>query len=137
MQTPRLYRIILPVPDIERAVAFYRAVLDTPGERVSPGRHYFTCGNTIFACYDPVADGDGGRDDWRFHPFQYLYFAVADLETALAQVQKAGGAIDKGIQTMPWGERLFYARDPFGSRISFVDERTLFTGQKLSQPVKI
>lgn len=82
MQTPRLYRVILPVPDIDRAAAFYGALLAIPGLRVSPGRHYFQC----------------------------------------------GGAIDQRIETLPWGERMFYLRDPFGSRISFVDERTLFTG---------
>jgi len=128
MHTPRLYRIILPVPDIERAAAFYGAVLGTPGRRVSPGRHYFGCGGTILACFDPVADGDGGQDGWQFHPLQYLYFAVPDLEAALAGVRTAGGEIDAGIETMPWGERLFYARDPFGSRICFVDQRTLFAG---------
>ena len=128
MQTPSLYRVILPVPDIEQAAAFYGAVLETPGQRVSSGRHYFSCGSTILACYDPVADGDGKQNDWRFHPFQYFYFAVSNLEAVLARVQKAGGTIDKDIQTMPWGERLFYASDPFGSRISFVDEHTLFTG---------
>jgi predicted enzyme related to lactoylglutathione lyase len=127
MPTPRLYRIILPVPDIERAAAFYGTVFGEPGQRVSPGRHYFDCGGTILACYDPVADGDGGQHGWRFHPLQYLYFAVADLEAAASRVQTAGGVIEEGIKTMPWGERMFYARDPFGSRISFVDERTLFT----------
>jgi hypothetical protein len=39
MPTPRLYRVILPVPDIGRATAFWSAVLETPGQRVSPGRH--------------------------------------------------------------------------------------------------
>lgn len=29
---------------------------------------------------------------------------------------------------MPWGERMFYAKDVFGSPVSFVDERTIFTG---------
>jgi hypothetical protein len=29
---------------------------------------------------------------------------------------------------MPWGERMFWASDPFGNPISFVDERTVFTG---------
>ena len=130
MLTPFLYRVILPVSDIDRAAAFYSALFNTPGQRVSPGRHYFNCGNTILACYDPVADGDGDQDGWRFHPHQYLYFAVADLEVMMARVQKAGGTIERGIQTMPWGERLFYARDPFNARISFVDERTLFKGQK-------
>jgi predicted enzyme related to lactoylglutathione lyase len=57
-----------------------------------------------------------------------LYFAVADLEGTLALVQSAGGQLDDPIATMPWGERMFHARDPFGSRISFVDSRTLFTG---------
>ncbi len=129
MQTPSLYRVILPVSDIGRAAAFYGAVLGTPGQRVSPGRHYFHCGGTILACYDPAADGDDAEDGWRFHPRQYLYFAVPDLEGALARVQKAGGVIEKGIQTMPWGERMFYARDPFGNGISFTDEHTVFNGQ--------
>jgi predicted enzyme related to lactoylglutathione lyase len=128
MPAPRLYRTILPVTDIEQAAAFYAAVLGIPGQRVSPGRHYFHCGGTILACYDPVADGDGDNDDWHFHPHQYLYFAVADLENVLARIESAGGTIDRPIETMPWGERLFYARDPSGTRISFVDERTLFTG---------
>ncbi len=128
MQSPNLYRVILPVPDIEQAATFYAAVFGTPGQRVSPGRHYFTCGSTILACYDPVADGDEDRDGWRFHPLQYFYFAVPNLELTLALFEKAGGTIDEGIKTMPWGERMFYGRDPFGSRISFVDERTVFKG---------
>jgi len=132
MQTPKLYRIILPVQNIEKAARFYGAVLGMPGHRVSPGRHYFRCGGTILACYDPVADGDGGQEEWRFHPFQYLYFAVCDLEATLARFEKAGGTVDSGIETKAWGERLFSGRDPFGSRISFVDEGTLFTGRGMS-----
>jgi predicted enzyme related to lactoylglutathione lyase len=128
MSESRLYRVILPVADVERAAAFYSAVFETAGRRVSPGRHYFRCGTTILACYDPTADGDGENGGWRFHPSQYLYFATDDLEAALARVRKAGGVIDGDIAEMPWGERLFYARDPLGSRICFVDERTLFTG---------
>jgi predicted enzyme related to lactoylglutathione lyase len=128
MPAPHLYRVILPVPDIDRAAAFYGAVFGAPGQRVSPGRHYFDCGGTILACYDPVADGDGAHGGWHFHPLQYLYFAVPDLEAVLARVQEAGGIIDGGIEKMPWGERMFYATDPFGSRISFVAEGTLFTG---------
>ena len=124
----RLYRVILPVTDIENAAAFYGAIFETPGRRVSPGRHYFNCGDTILACYDPVADGDGEHGGWRQHPLQYLYFAVSNLESVLARVQSAGGVIVADIKTMPWGERMFYARDPFGSQISFVDEKTIFTG---------
>lgn len=128
MPLPRLYRIILPVPDIERAARFWAAVCDSPGERVSPGRHYFDCGGTILACYDPAADGDEVGDGWRHHPSQYVYFAVADLEAMAGRLVAAGARDVTAPATMPWGERMIYALDPFGTPISFVDETTLFTG---------
>ncbi|MGH2609438.1 MAG: hypothetical protein ACRDHF_10155 [Tepidiformaceae bacterium] len=36
----RLFRVILPAADMERSVAFYTAVLEDPGRRVSPERHH-------------------------------------------------------------------------------------------------
>lgn len=129
MQTPRLFRVILPVPDIERAASVYAALLGTPGRRVSPGRHYFDCGGTILACYDPTADGDALAGGWKHHENQYVYFGVADLEDCLRRAEQAGcTVVEGGIQRMPWGERMFWARDPFGNPISFVDSRTLFLG---------
>jgi len=126
--TASLYRAIQPVTDIEVASGFYSAVFGETGERVSPGRHYFQCGATVLACYDPVADGDGLEDGWRHHSNQYLYFAVSDLEDSFRSVVDAGGSIDGDIEDMPWGERLFYAKDPFGNPIAFVDEATVFVG---------
>lgn len=126
----KLYRIILPVTDIDLAARFYAQLLDIPGQRISPGRHYFDCGGTILACYDPVADGDGMQGGWKHHPFEYVYFAVADLERVHEHARQAGcSQLDDEIKRMPWGERMFYARDPFGNGISFVDEKTLFTGK--------
>jgi predicted enzyme related to lactoylglutathione lyase len=128
---PRLFRVILPVTDIEKAKTFYGLVLGMPGERVSPGRHYFDCGGTVLACYDPLADGDGLEDGWKLHPRQYVYFAVSDLDATHQRAMDAGGTIvEGGIQRMPWGERMFWANDPFGNPISFVDEKTLFTGTR-------
>jgi uncharacterized glyoxalase superfamily protein PhnB len=127
---PQLYRIILPVPDIERACSFYKALLDTPGQRVSPGRHYFDCGGTILACYDALADGDGDRETWHFHPLQYFYFATEDLGAAFDRAVAAGATIESAIRSMPWGERLFYCRDPFGSPLCFVDAATKFIGAR-------
>lgn len=43
-------------------------------------------------------------------------------------VTNAGGEITAEIATMPWGEKMFYAKDPFGNPISFVDASTVFTG---------
>src|SRR5687768_797817 len=98
----KLYRVILPVPDINRAAAFYGTIFQNAGTRVSPGRHYFARGSTRLACYDPVADGDGEQGRWRFHPLQYFYFAVSNLEETFARVESAGGTVDGPIATMPW-----------------------------------
>jgi uncharacterized glyoxalase superfamily protein PhnB len=121
--------VILPVSDIEQGSIFYGQLLDASGQRISPGRHYFDCGGTILACYDPVADGDSLGSGWHPHANQYLYFAVADLDATFNRAKAAGcRELDEKIETMPWGERLFYAKDPFGNPICFVDEKTLFTG---------
>lgn len=132
---PKLYRVIVPVPDIEQAAAFYSAVLGMPGLRVSDGRHYFDCDGTILACYDPRADGDDGRAT----PLpEHLYLAVDNLERTYIACQKAGAVFDTSdvhgdpagkIATRPWGERSFYVADPFGNKLCFVDRRTVFTGR--------
>lgn len=125
---PRLYRVIIPVPDVDAATAFYTKVLGIPGERVSAGRHYFSCGGTILACYSPEADSDPIGSGWRFHSSQYVYFATANVGLVFRRVKAAGGTVEGPIARMPWGERMFWARDPFGTPISFVDEKTVFTG---------
>jgi len=97
-----------------------------PGLRVSPGRHYFDRGGTIRACYDPRADGDDF--DARPNP-DHLYFAVRELESFFERARAAGCAhLEQRIQTRPWGERCFYAQDPFGNPICFVDGKTAFRG---------
>ena len=126
---PRLYRVILPVSDIERAAEFYGRLLGLEGERVSNGRHYFDCGGTILACVDPAGEG------LEFRPnLDHVYFAVADLEVAFERAKEAGCKwLEERIATRPWDERSFYARDPFGNPICFVDEKTVFTGGRIVQ----
>ena len=123
---PRLYRIILPVSDIEAATTFYRELLGMAGRRVSSGRHYFDCSGTILACFDPRADGDDF--DARPNP-DHSYFAVPDVDAVFQRATQLGcKRIDRAVKTQPWGERCFYAADPFGNPICFVDEKTVFTG---------
>ena len=109
---PRIFRVLVPVGDIEAAEAFYAHVLGAPGRRVSPGRHYFDCGGVLLACFDPMADGDGYAARPLSEP---LYLAVADLEACFAACRTAGATFAEGappgvgalgeIATRPWGER--------------------------------
>ncbi len=123
----KLYRIIFPVNDINKAEKFYSKILKQKGTRVSPGRHYFNLGGTILACYDPIADGDE-KGNWEFHKNQYIYISVPDLENIKAEMENLNYKSIGVIEKMPWGERLLYANDPFGNPICFVDEKTVFTG---------
>jgi predicted enzyme related to lactoylglutathione lyase len=125
MGSTRLFRFIIPALNIEDAAAFYSAVLEQPGKRVSPGRHYFGCGSAILACVDPRADGD----PWDAKPNpDHVYLAVDDLDACYKRVSgQPNGSILRPIETQPWGERSFYCADPFGNKLCFVDERTVFT----------
>jgi predicted enzyme related to lactoylglutathione lyase len=132
----QLFRILMPVPDIEAAAKFYGALFRAPGERVSPGRHYFMAGDVVFACYAPNADGDMDAP----RPLQTeTYFAVDDLEATYDRVFKTGAKPSTEthhagnlaqIEERPWGERSFYVSDPFGNPLCFVDSKTVFKGKQ-------
>jgi catechol 2,3-dioxygenase-like lactoylglutathione lyase family enzyme len=129
----RLYRVILPVDDIDGAAQFYRSLLAQDGMRISPGRHYFGVDDVILALYNPKADGDPTEPRPNF---DHVYFAVDDLDEIYRRAERAGGlspATGDGnlpmgaIARRPWGERSFYMHDPFGNPLCFVDASTLFT----------
>lgn len=131
---PKLFRVIVPVSDIDRASRFYETALGITGSRVSPGRHYFDCDGTLLACFDPGADGD----EQAACPLpEWLYLAVDDLEEVYDACVAAGALPEEGdvhgapagaIARRPWGERSFYVRDPFGNGLCFVDRATMFLG---------
>jgi uncharacterized glyoxalase superfamily protein PhnB len=131
---PHLFRVIVPVSDINAGENIYRTVLADNGERISPGRHYFHCQGTILACYEPRADGD--ERDAKPLP-EPIYIAVEDLESTYELARSAGARFSKAvipgvgpvgeIAVRPWGERSFYADDPFGNPLCFVDRNTMFT----------
>jgi catechol 2,3-dioxygenase-like lactoylglutathione lyase family enzyme len=131
----RLYRVLVPVSDIESAQRFYGLVLGASGRRVSPGRHYFECEGTILACFDPQADGDGYAAKPNPEP---LYLAVSDLEGTFEACRQARARFPEGappgvgalgeIRKRPWGEESFYVEDPFGNGLCFVSCDSVFTG---------
>jgi catechol 2,3-dioxygenase-like lactoylglutathione lyase family enzyme len=132
----RLFRVIMPVKNIEASARFYSGLFGIEGFRVSGGRHYFDCGGVILALYNPGADGDSA--DVRSND-EHVYFAVPDLQAVFARAQKLGGLsteIGDGklpmgeIARRPWGEVSFYMHDPSGNPLCFVDEQSIYRGPK-------
>lgn len=121
-----IFRIFIPVTDFQKAVEFYSELLGDEGRPIHNGRHYFDCGPVIMAVIEnngpPIAD--------------HIYFSVADIDTFFLRADGLGcleqsdvhGAPSGEINVRPWGERSFYARDPFGNGLCFVDSANLFTG---------
>jgi uncharacterized glyoxalase superfamily protein PhnB len=130
---PALYRVALEVANSAKANAFYSKLLGIAGREVGGGRVYFDCGQVILALVDVAV----GRKKPK--PIsQDLYFAVPDVEAVYSRA-KALRCLSKvmvhgeragALATRPWGERSFYAEDPFGNGLCFVDEKTLFTGER-------
>lgn len=131
--TPKLFRIILQVSELDRAAEFYAKLLADEGRMIPrASRHYFDCGPVILALVDVTTGGETAK------PLpDYIYFAVNNLEDVHARASELGclstedvhGASAGEIVKRPWGERSFYVADPWGNGLCFVDENTLFTGK--------
>jgi catechol 2,3-dioxygenase-like lactoylglutathione lyase family enzyme len=130
---PTLYRIILQVDNLDKAEEFYGNLLGDRGRRIPRGsRHYIDCGPVILALLDVSPEGLKPK------PLpDYVYFSVNDLESVHQRARELGclstedvhGASAGEVVKRPWGERSFYAYDPWGNGLCFVDENTLFTGK--------
>lgn len=125
-----LFRVILPVEDIDGAAAFWSEVLGgVAGQRVTGGRHYFEYGGTLLACWDPVADGDPGFPGP--NPGT-VYLSTSEALTTVRERAVGAGAVpdeQRGeIDRRPWGEWSFYARDPWGNRFCVVSSGTEYRG---------
>jgi uncharacterized glyoxalase superfamily protein PhnB len=134
MAAPTLFRIALQVGNLDQASAFYAKLLDDQGRRIPRGsRHYFDCGPVILALVDVTA-GAGLKPQ---PTPDYVYFAVSNLDEVYERAKAMNclakedvhGADAGAIVKRPWGERSFYAEDPWGNGLCFVDEQTLFTGR--------
>jgi catechol 2,3-dioxygenase-like lactoylglutathione lyase family enzyme len=89
VREPQLFRVILPVTDIEAAASFYARLLGMPGSRVSSGRHYVDCQGTILAFYDALADGRPSRTGSR-RPRLPRPTLVSASASAIASRRRAG-----------------------------------------------
>lgn len=127
----KLFRLIVHVSNIAEGSRFYSELFDTKGRRIHGSRHYYDCGEVILALLEPDASTAP-----KTLP-DYVYFAVDDLDAVHARARQLNclskdevhGASAGDIVKRPWGERSFYAEDPFGNGLCFVDSKTVFTGR--------
>jgi hypothetical protein len=136
-KSPRIYRVLLQAKNLDQSRHFYEFLLSASGRLVGGGRIYFDCGPVLLG----ILDASTGHESNLSTPSEALYFATRDLEGTHRRARELG-CLSSGllhgdpanplgeIVVRPWGERSFYANDPTGNPLCFVDERTLFTGTR-------
>ena len=127
----KIFRIILEVGRGDAALDFYAQLLDSKARKVGGGRIYFDCGAVILALLEKPKPS----------PLpEHIYFAVSALAEVHARAKELSCLLNADMHGMsaaeiavrPWGERSFYVEDPWGNKMCFVDERTLFIGREAS-----
>ena len=127
---PQFFRLNLEVGDLESAIQFYTKLLDIPGRKQPGARVYFEAGPVTLQVVDVSSAGTPHS------AAKALYFTVKDLDAAFARATSLGclsresvhDAPGGGIVVRPWGERSFYAQDPWSNPLCFVEEGTVYTG---------
>jgi predicted enzyme related to lactoylglutathione lyase len=127
---PQLFRLNIEVGDLERAAGFYAALLGLAGRKQAGARCYFTCGAVTLQ----VVDVSSQRAP---HPAaKALYFTVRDLDAVFARARELDclskeavhGVSGGDISVRPWGERSFYAEDPWSNPLCFIEAGTVYPG---------
>ena len=129
---PKVFRVMVEVSDLNRAVDFYSRLLGIEGRMLRGSRAYYDCGPVILAVLDPTPGGVTPKPN-----VDDIYFAVSDLEKIHARARELGCLSTEQVHdesagdivVHPWGERSFYAKDPWDNGLCFVDEKTLYTGK--------
>lgn len=123
---PDLFRVTLECNNLGRATEFYDALLDQRGVRHPGSRVHYRCGAITLQVVDVSAERDPrGNGD-------ALYFAVRDLAAVHLRARELGclstaivhGETSGDVARRPWGERSFYAEDPWRNVLCFVEEGT-------------
>jgi predicted enzyme related to lactoylglutathione lyase len=129
---PQCFRLNIEVASLDKAEAFYSKLFDIEGRRQAGARVYFQTGPVLLQVIDITSHGDG-----KPHPAaKALYFTVKDLDAAFDRAKALGclsqetvhDAPGGGIVVRPWGERSFYAVDPWKNPLCFVEEGTVYKG---------
>jgi predicted enzyme related to lactoylglutathione lyase len=127
---PTLFRLNIEVGDLESAVSFYSKLLGINGRKQAGSRCYFECGPVTLQVLDVSSLGQPHT------AAKALYFTVKNLEAAHERAkalqclsrESVHDAPGGGIVVRPWGERSFYAEDPWKNPLCFVEEGTVYAG---------
>jgi predicted enzyme related to lactoylglutathione lyase len=128
---PQFFRLNVEVGDLAAAQSFYETLFAAQG-RGQPGtRFYLNAGPVALQVVDVTKFGGTP------HPAaKALYFTVSDLDAIHARASALGclssetvhGVRGGDISVKPWGERSFYADDPWGNPLCFVEAGTVYAG---------
>lgn len=127
----KLYRVTLPVSNIDEATRFYRGLLGIDGERISPGWHYFHCEGVTLACHDPRAENEPADASPHRAP---VFLSVEELLLQIRQrvMIHGGTALDSAPRVLPTGEEGLSVQDPFGNLLCFVRSSSVLRGRPLT-----
>lgn len=124
---PNFFRMNIEVGDLDAAKTFYETLFGVNGRLQAGSRFYLASGAVTFQIVAVPAP----------HPAaKALYFTVKDLDAVHARAsalnalsqEKVHGANGGDINVRPWGERSFYAQDPWANPLCFVEEGTTYAG---------
>lgn len=116
IKTRGLYHLHLIVRDLDRSLAFYRGVFGLEERfRDGPKMVFLStpgCADLITLNEDPAEAANAGRNGGVGH-FGFKLESDADLDAAISEVVRAGGALEK--RSAPGAGRSYaYVRDPDG-----------------------
>lgn len=114
----QIMQILLPVTDLDRAVAFYEGVLDLPLLFRFPGNAFFDAHGVRLYLAHPTEPGFDGAAT--------IYFRVADVTVTLALLESRGAAVRERPEIVFGTEEydlwLAFVTDPDGNNIGLMRE---------------
>lgn len=120
---PRLFRVNIEVADLAAALRFYETLLGVSARKHAGNRFYISAGAVALQVAGVPEPHTAAKA---------LYFATGQLDAVHARATSLGalsgesvhGAPAGDISVKPWGERSFYANDPWGNPLCFVEAGT-------------
>lgn len=118
MEMPRLNLVVLRVADLERAVAFYRALgLTFDKHAHGSGPEHYACESAanVFELYAATQDAPPSVST-------RIGFAVADVDRTIDSIANIEGVrIVSPAKDSPWGRRAVVT-DPDGHRVELIQQ---------------